>query len=107
MAPSTVYLWKQKLREGGGRLIALAPKSRAPKRRRKREVSKEVLAFILRYRTEHLGVGKQAIRPVLDEYCASKRLRTVSESTVGRVIGDLRKAGRIPVRRGLSLQARI
>lgn len=104
-ARSTVYLWIQRLREGDGKLVALAPKSRAPKRRRKREVSREVVGLILRYRTEHPGVGKATIKPLLDEFCKNNGLRTVSESTVGRVLSDLRQQGKIPLKRGYTLHA--
>jgi len=106
VARSTVYDWKKRLKDGGGRLVALAPKSRAPQRKRKRETSKEVVEFILCYRTEHPGVGKGTIKPVLDDYCEKKGLRTVSESTVGRVIGDLKKQGKLPTRTRFSLNAR-
>jgi len=106
VARSTVYEWKKRLRDGGGRLVALASKSRAPKRKRKRETSKGVVEFILRYRTEHPGVGKATIKPVLDEFCQREGLRTVSESTVGRVLSDLKQQGRIPTRTRFSLNAR-
>ena len=106
VARSTVCGWKKRLKDGGGRLVALASKSRGPKRRRKRETSKEVVEFILRYRTEHPGVGKATIKPVLDEFCEENGLRTVSESTVGRVLSDLKKQGRIPTRTRFSLNGR-
>ena len=105
-ARSTVYLWKKKLKDGGGKLIALAPRSRAPIRKRTRAVGREVVRFIEKYRTERPGVGKETIKPALDEFCRERELRTVSESTIGRVIGDLRKQGRLPTRRGFSLNAR-
>jgi len=103
---STVYRWEKALKDSGGELVALAPGSRAPKRRRKREVSKEVVEFILGYRSNRPGVGKVTIKPALDEFCARNRLRTVSESTIGRVIGDLREQGKLPTRTRFSLNAR-
>ena len=84
---STVYLWKKQLRDGGGKLVALAPRSRAPRRRISRSVSHEIIRFIEWYRTEHPGVGKQTIKPALDQFCQRKGLRSVSESTIGREIG--------------------
>lgn len=106
VAPSTVYLWKKRLRESQGRLVALASRSRAPIRRRKRKVSPEIVKFIEDYRGEHPGVGKGTIKPALDDFCRQRGLRTVSESTVGRIISDLREQGKLPLRRGFSLQGR-
>ena len=103
---STVYRWKQILNEADGGLIALASKSRAPKTKRKREVSRRVVQFILDYRTKRRGVGKVTIKAVLDEFCARKGLRTVSESTIGRAIGDLKKQGKLPTGTRFSLNAR-
>jgi hypothetical protein len=103
---STIYRWRKALKDSGGRLVALAPRSRAPIRRRTRTVSREVVKFIEGYRNQHPGIGKQAIKPALDEHCDTRGLRTVSESTVGRVISDLRKQGKLPTRTRFSLNAR-
>jgi len=103
---STMYRWRKLLEEGGGKLVALAPGSRAPKRTRGRTVSGEIVRFIERCRNEHPGIGKATIKPLLDDYCQKKGLRSVSESTVGRVISDLKKRGRLPVKRQFSLLAR-
>ncbi len=103
---STMYRWRKLLADGGGKLVALAPGSRAPRRKRPRTVSREIVRFIERYRNEHPGIGKATVKPLLDEWCSGRGMRTVSESTVGRVISDLKKQGRLPVRRRFSLMAR-
>ena len=36
---------------------------------------------------------KEAIKPALDEYCKEKNIESVSESTIGRVIKDLKELG--------------
>lgn len=103
---STVYRWKKALKDSGGRLVALAPRSRAPIRKRIRTASREVVQFVLNYRWEHPGVGKQAIKPALDEFCRKRGIQSVSESTLGRVISDLRRKGKLPLRRGFTLLGR-
>ena len=108
---STMYRWRKLLAEGGGKLVVLAPGSRAPKRARTRTVRGEIVRFIERCRpstslgmvslsnhNEHPGIGKATIKPILDDYCRGRGLRTVSESTVGRVISDLKKLGRLPLK---------
>jgi transposase InsO family protein len=51
-------------------------------------------------------VGKATIKPVLDEYCSGKGLQSVSESTIGRVLSDLKRQGKIPLKRVYSLNGR-
>jgi len=60
---STVYCWKKKLKDGQGKILSLAPGSRAPKRKRKREIDLRIISFIKDYRTIHPGVGKETIKP--------------------------------------------
>ena len=103
---STMYRWRKLLVDGGGKLVALASGSRAPKRKRVRTVSGEIVRFIERCRNEHPGIGKATIKPLLDDYCQEKGLCSVSESTVGRVISDLKKQGKLPVKGRFSLLAR-
>src|SRR3989337_1663443 len=52
VARSTVYSWKKKLKDSGGELVALAPRSRRPHRMRQSKVSPEITAYVERYRTE-------------------------------------------------------
>ncbi len=93
---STIYLWKQKLQKSGGRISALAPGDRAPRNKRHRVVEPFVERFILDYRSAHLSADKTTIAPVLRAACISHGVRPVSESTVGRIIHDLKTKGKLP-----------
>lgn len=93
---STIFLWKQKLKESGGKLSSLAPKSKAPKSRSTRSVTSIHCQFIEQYRKEHPGVSKLTILPPLNAYCKDIGIETVSESTVGRIIKELKEKGKIP-----------
>ena len=95
---STAFSWKRRLREGGNNVQALAPRSRAPRRRRQRVVDGQLVEYIRRYRVERPGLGKAVIRKELARYCRERSLEPPSESTVGRVIADLKKRGRLPGR---------
>ena len=92
---STVYGWKMRLEEGGGKLSSVAPRSRAPHQKRKRDVDPRIKEFIKNYRKGHPGVGKETIHPALLGYSLQERIRCSSESTVGRVLGDLKRCGEI------------
>jgi len=93
---STVYLWKQKLKAAGGRLSALAPQDKAPIHKRKRFVHPYIERFIIDYRANHPRADKAIITPVLETACEKKDIKPPSESTVGRIIHDLKEKGRIP-----------
>jgi len=102
----TLYSWKKRLKDSGGRLSSLAPQSKAPKTRSKRKVKKEHKEFIKEYRNLHPGVSKETIYPELKAYCQEKNIRMVSESTIGRVIKELKEQGKLPQHIKLSFYAK-
>ena len=93
---ATIYLWKHKLKASGGNLSSLAPGNKAPLHRRKRIVHPFIESFIVEYRTNHPGVDKTTITPALAIACQHSGIKPVSESTVGRLIHDLKEKGRLP-----------
>ena len=107
VARSTVYLWKKKLKDAGGKLIALVPKSKAPKNKGKRETHPEIIEFIRRYRLAHPRTGQEAIKVELDEYCRKKGLKSISVTTIARIIRYLKDKNLIPdYKKRLSFYAR-
>lgn len=103
---STIFLWKKKLAKTGGKLSALAPGCRAPLHRRKRVVHPFVLHFILDYRTRRPGADKTTITPALTAACLKAGVKPVSESTVGRIIHDLKTKGHITEASHISLHGK-
>ena len=93
---STIYLWKQKLKSSGGKLSSLAPGNRTPKRKRHRTADPFIERFIVEYRAVHPGADKSTITPALTAECTRQTIRPVSESTVGRIIHDLKARGKLP-----------
>ena len=75
---SSMYLWKHKLKVGGGKLSALAPGDTTP-------VHPLTESFIIDYRTSPPGVDKTTIAFALTTACTSAGVKPVSESTVGRI----------------------
>lgn len=93
---STIFLWKQKLKKAGGKLSALAPVDRAPKNKRHRVIHPFMANYIVEYRTAHPRADKVTITPSLALACKKAGIKPVSESTVGRIIRDLKEQGRLP-----------
>ncbi len=93
---STIYLWKQRLKRADGKLSVLVPGDKTPIHKRKRLVHPFIESFIVDYRTSHPGTDKTTIAPSLTKACQIAGVKPVSESTVGRIISDLKARGRIP-----------
>ena len=103
---SSIYLWKQKLKKAGGKLSALAPGDKTPLHKRKRVVHPFIERFIVEYRTTHPGVDKTTIAPALRAACNNAGVRVISESTVGRIIHDLKAKGRMPQSNKITINGR-
>ncbi len=92
---STIYLWKHRLAKAGGKLSALAPGNKTPLHKRKRFVHPFVENFIVKYRQAHPGADKTTLTPALRQACQQMAIKPISESTVGRLIHDLKASGKI------------
>jgi len=103
---STIFLWKQKLKRANGNIATLAPGNRTPIRKRKRIAHPFIEDYIVRYRTDHPGSDKTTITPLLKAACKLTGIKPVSESTVGRIIHDLKARGRLPNSNKVSINVR-
>ena len=96
----TLFRWQRALWTNDGKLEALNRRSSAPFRRRRRETHPAVALRIIALRTEHPRLGKDKIHSLM----AREGYRG-SVSTVGRILSDLKKQGKIPLRVRYSLYA--
>lgn len=103
---STIYLWKKKLKQANGKLSALAAGDRMPLHKRRRIVAPFIRDFIISYRTAHPRADKTTITPALATACNTAGVRAVSESTIGRIIHDLKQRGLISKATKLSIDGR-
>jgi putative transposase len=83
---ATVYLWKKKLRKGGGKLTSLTPSSTKPHTTRRMIIDQRVYDFIANLRENNYRLGKEKIKILLDPYCEKENLKKVSVSWIGKVI---------------------
>jgi hypothetical protein len=82
----TVYRWKKTFKDSKEVLESLIPDSRSPKRKRVMMTHFKIIEFIKDIREKHSHLGKEKIKPLLDEYCIDNHLDSISESTIGKVI---------------------
>ena len=88
---ATLFRWQAALHQNQGRLEALVPKSTAPINRRKRVIPEEVKNLIVGER-QYEKIGKEKLSVLIQEDGIGK----YSSSTVGRMLGDLKKQGKLP-----------
>lgn len=84
---STLYGWWKIYKESGWKEESLNPGSQARKNQNKRDINPMVLAEIKRLRLEVCpNMGKDKVKIFLDRCCKKEGLKTVSASTIGRII---------------------
>lgn len=98
---ATLFRWQKALRAHQGKLQALNKRSTAPKQRRKRIIPPAVETFIVNER-QFEKIGKEKLAKLLRD----DGVATVSASTVGRMLTDLKKQSKLPNPRRVSLDAR-
>ena len=84
----TLFLWKKKLVESGGKVDSLNNKSKAPKTKRKRRWDWRIVTEIEKIRREHPNLGKEKLYPELKLFCGNLNLKCLSSKTIGRIIKD-------------------
>lgn len=105
VSQSTLYRWQDALNRQKGKLEALND-GRNKKRRRKRSTNYRIEEYIVTMREKHPRIGKKKLAPLLRVQCITWNIKAPSESTVGRIINDLKERGRLPQYNRLSLNAK-
>jgi len=98
---ATLFRWQKALEESLGKLDSLNKKSTQPKTSRKRIVPQAVEDFIINERKFDPHLSKDKLSTLMKE----DKVANLSASTVGRMLIDLKKKGRIPSYTKLSYYA--
>jgi transposase InsO family protein len=98
---ATLFRWQRALRFSGGKIDALVPGSTAPKRKRRRIIPGQVKELILRERSRE-KIGKEKLARLLRD----DGIATFSASTIGRMLGDLKRKKELPNPLRLTLNGR-
>jgi putative transposase len=88
VSKSSIYNWRKKLKESGGKIELLNDNSKAPKNKRKKQRDERVVAFIKETRRVRPYLGKEKLKVSVDKYCLEYNIKTVSSSTIGRIIKE-------------------
>jgi putative transposase len=99
VSKATFYRWRKKYLDQQKKVTALIPKSTKPKRVRQRLVDLRIIEYIKKLRLSYGRLGKDKLKPLVDEHCTKQGIPRISASTIGRVISDnkcfYQKAGRM------------
>lgn len=99
---STIFLWRKKLRDGGGTLVSLIPKKTTPKNRRTMRIDPRFLSVIGACRETYGAIGKEKIKFLLDAYAISLGVPSYGSTKIGLII----KRYRFIAPRGSSMRRR-
>jgi transposase InsO family protein len=83
---STLYDWRKVYEQSRERVVSLVPKSTAPLHVRRMETDWRLIEFIRGMRKEYGNIGKNIIKPFLDTYAKKTGIKTISLTTIGKVI---------------------
>jgi IS30 family transposase len=86
VSKTTLYRWRKALFNNQGKLSSLIPKSTKPLSVRKMMTDPRMVEYIKNLREEYPKLGKEKIKPLLDKYCLSLGIKSISVSTIGKVI---------------------
>ena len=98
----TLYRWQAKLKETKGKLEGLNKASTAPKTKRRRIIPLAVQDFIIKERRYDPTLSKDKLAILLEQ----DGVASYSASTVGRMLNDLKRQGKLPKFTKLSFYAR-
>ena len=86
---STLFSWQHEYRQGGSKLEALNPRTQARHTQQRRNVDWRIVSEIRRLRLEICpNMGKDKVKIFLDPFCIEHGIKTISCSTIGRIIKD-------------------
>ena len=96
VSQATLYRWRKRIREEHGKIAALNPKKRERLVKNQRDTHWIIKEWLIEQRKAHPRIGKAKLTPLLKEQCMRWGITAPSESTVGRILSDLKQAGRLP-----------
>jgi hypothetical protein len=86
LSKATIYRWRRLYIRSRSDVVSLIPRSKAPLNKRTMRVDYRCIEFIKNLRIKRGRIGKEKVKPLLDEYSATNNIATLSLSKIGRVI---------------------
>lgn len=102
LSKATLCRWRKIWRKscevnyGVGNPYDLKDKSKKPLRLRESKVNTQILQFIQSVRLQYPTLGKDKLKVLVDQFCLENRIKTISTSTIGRIISTFKQHRIIP-----------
>lgn len=87
---STIFKWKKTYDQNHDCIEVLNNKTTKPKVCRQSTIDQRIIEFIKQQRYLHKRLGKDKLKPLVNEYCNSINIKSISISTIGRTIKHLK-----------------
>lgn len=86
ISKTTYFRWKKGYEDSGKKLRALVPKNTAPKTTRRMMTDYRLVEFIRDMRQTYGTIGKDKIKPFVDQYAAALGIPSIGKTTIGKLI---------------------
>jgi len=86
ISKATVFRWRKIFLDSNKNIYSLIPQSTKPHRVRQMNVDYRIIEYIRNLREQHPKLGKEKIKPLLDQYVVSLNLPKVSVSLIGKIL---------------------
>lgn len=86
ISKASYFRWQQKFRKGNGKLVSLVPQKTRPKKIRSMTTDWRLVTFIANFRKQYGNVGREKIKPFLDQYAQEIKVDSISYRTIGNII---------------------
>lgn len=83
---STLYDWKKVFEKSGKNPYSLVPKSTRPHHTRTMTLNPHLVEFIKEMRKEYGNLGRAKIKPFLDEYAGSLKMKSYGTTKIGTIV---------------------
>jgi putative transposase len=83
---ASYFRWQKKFKESNKKLASLVPQKTRPQQVRRMTTDYRLVAFITDFRKQYGNIGREKIKPFLDQYALELGINSLSYRTIGKVI---------------------
>lgn len=86
VSKSSIFRWKKMFVKSKRNIYSLIPKSTRPNKVRYMNIDIRIVEYIRELRDIHPRLGKEKIKPILDQYVVPLNLKKISVSLIGKIL---------------------
>jgi transposase InsO family protein len=86
ISKASIFRWKKLYLDSNKNIYCLIPQSRKPHTLRTMNTDIKIIEYIKKLREAHPNLGKEKIKPLLDQYVVPPNHKGISVSTIGKIL---------------------